>query len=161
MNLRQVFGASPRLYFDTAPLIYYVEDHDHYAPQVESILKFMQESVPALEGFCSVVTLAEVLPVPLRAKNMELAAQYRDILLFSREITCLDLTAFIAQTAAELRAKYALKTPDALHLGTALAARCDHFLSNDYRLKRILEIKVIILDELSSIPLSDDDHPIG
>ncbi len=58
-----------------------------------------------------------------------------------------DFTEFIASTedlelhrgvferAAELRAKQRLKTPDAIHLATALEHGCDEFWTNDSRLQ--------------------------
>lgn len=58
------------------------------------------------------------------------------------------MTASIAETAAELRARYNLRTPDALQIAVALENNCDAFLCNDNGLKRVTELKILILDEL-------------
>ena len=53
-----------------------------------------------------------------------------------------------AQRAAELRAAYRLLTPDALQLTVALEAGCEALLTNDRTLKRVTELRVLVLDEL-------------
>ncbi len=105
-----------------------------------------------IPGICSVITLAEVLPVPLRVGRTALVSDYRNILLNSREFTCLPVSQAVAESAADLRAHYNLKTPDALHVATAITAGCDAFLTNDLGLKRVTEIAVLVLDELELDP---------
>ena len=63
-------------------------------------------------------------------------------------MTLISVNKNIARRAAELRAKYNLKTPDALHVATALETHCQAFLTNDMGLKRITEIQILVLDEL-------------
>jgi predicted nucleic acid-binding protein len=41
-----------------------------------------------------------------------------------------------------------LRTPDALQIATALEAGCEAFLSNDAGLRRVTELRVLILDDL-------------
>lgn len=52
-----------------------------------------------------------------------------------------------AVAAVELRARYALRTPDALQLAVAIRAGCDAFLTNDVRLRRVSELRIILLDD--------------
>jgi predicted nucleic acid-binding protein len=54
----------------------------------------------------------------------------------------------IADSAARLRARYNLRTPDALHVATAINAGCQAFLTNDNTLKRVTELSILILDDL-------------
>jgi predicted nucleic acid-binding protein len=49
----------------------------------------------------------------------------------------------IAERAAELRARYNLKTPDALQVATAIETGCNAFLTSDMRLKRITELRIL------------------
>ncbi|MBK9715381.1 MAG: PIN domain-containing protein [Kouleothrix sp.] len=58
------------------------------------------------------------------------------------------IDAVVADQAAELRASYGLRTPDALQIAAALAAGCTAFLTNDARLQRVTELRVLVLDEL-------------
>jgi predicted nucleic acid-binding protein len=50
--------------------------------------------------------------------------------------------------AAELRARYNLTLTDAFQVACALDAGCEAFLTNDFGLKRVTEIQVIVLDAL-------------
>lgn len=54
----------------------------------------------------------------------------------------------IAEGPAELRAKYNLKTPDAIQVATALEHQADYFFTNDYRLAVIQEITIVTLADL-------------
>lgn len=59
-----------------------------------------------------------------------------DVLALSREII---------DRATEIRARYAFKTPDAIHLGAATLSNCELFLTNDRRLDRFAELPVVAL----------------
>jgi len=56
-----------------------------------------------------------------------------------------ELTREQLRAAAQLRAVTGAKTPDALHLASALSASCGTFLTNDRRLPRIPGLNVIQL----------------
>ena len=77
-----------------------------------------------------------------------LVRRYRRFLLRSRNFSLAPITAAIAEQAASLRARYGLRTPDALQISAALAAGCSAFLTNDARLQRVTELRVLVLDEL-------------
>ncbi|WP_416670565.1 type II toxin-antitoxin system VapC family toxin [Egbenema bharatensis] len=46
--------------------------------------------------------------------------------------------------------KHNLKLTDALQLATALEAGCQAFLTNDTQLKRVTELKVLVISELEA-----------
>lgn len=72
------------------------------------------------------------MPVhPIRNHDEGLAHEYQDILLNAANITTVPVTPITAQVAAELRAESRLKTPDAIHLATALNHQASSFLTND------------------------------
>ncbi len=95
----------------------------------------------------SVVTLIEVLVHPMRNNEQFLVEQYQEILCNSASIDIINIDIEIAIKTAWLRAKYALKTPDAIQLAAALISSSDFFLTNDVRLKKIDEIEVLTLDD--------------
>lgn len=94
------------------------------------------------------IALAEILPHPIARKQEHYVSAYREMLLNSTYIAAMDVTAEVAVRAAHLRAQYNLKTPDALHLATAIEAGCQAFLTNDADLKRVPGIRVLVLDAL-------------
>jgi predicted nucleic acid-binding protein len=54
----------------------------------------------------------------------------------------------IAERAANLRAQYNLRIPDALQIAASLNSECQAFLTNDPILMRVTELRVLVLNEL-------------
>jgi predicted nucleic acid-binding protein len=53
-----------------------------------------------------------------------------------------------AERTAEVRAHYNLKLADSFQVAAAIVAGCDAFLTNDFELKRVSGINILVLDEL-------------
>lgn len=60
----------------------------------------------------------------------------------------IDIDPVSAERAADLRARYGFRLPDALQLAVAIGERCEAFLPNDRRLARVTELRVLVLDDL-------------
>ena len=146
MNIRVALADVQRLYIETAPLIYYVEEKPTYVTKMDAIIDAVDQT--SIAAISSVILLTEVLSQPIKLGNTALERQYRNILLHSGGFSLLPVTKQIAEFAADLRARYNLRTPDALHVATAIIAGCDAFLTNDTALQRVAEIPILLLDEL-------------
>jgi predicted nucleic acid-binding protein len=146
VNIRDALEGVQRLYMETAPLIYYVEENSTYVAKMDVIIATIEDR--SLEAVSSVITLTEVLTHPFKRGDTRLEREYRDILLNSGGFRLLPVTSRLAESAADLRARYNLRTPDALHVATGIDATCDAFLTNDAGIKRVTEIAVLVLDEL-------------
>jgi predicted nucleic acid-binding protein len=96
-----------------------------------------------LTGVTSALTLMETLVQPYRAGNAPLAGQYEAFLTRSQGLRLDEVTSPILRAAAQLRAVHGIKTPDALHLATALIARCPVYLTNDRNLPPIPGIRIL------------------
>ncbi len=131
---------------DTSPFIYFVEQNTLYVDLMREVFKRITNG--DFQSCSSVITLTEVLVQPLKLNNHALAVNYRDLLFNGTNFQLFPITTAIAENAAELRAKYNLRTPDALQIATALENNCDAFLCKDKDLKRVNEIEIIILDDL-------------
>jgi predicted nucleic acid-binding protein len=81
---------------------------------------------------------------PLRDADTKLLADYEAFFTARRLVTA-ELHADVIEQATELRAKYGFKTPDALHLATAVVAQADVFLTGDAALAKCSEVKVEIV----------------
>jgi predicted nucleic acid-binding protein len=134
---------------DTAPLIFYIEDHPAYA----NLLDPFFEAVKAgeIRVVTSILTLLEVLVHPLKHGDENLAHEYNDVLLSSPYIFTIPVTPATAQAAAELRAASSLKTPDAIHLATAINHHADAFLTNDRDFGDIQGLEVLKVRDLASM----------
>lgn len=138
--------ASKTVFLDTAPLIYFIEGNSEYQPILSHLFDFNDKG--GFSFVTSSVTLLEVLVKPLREGQKAIAEQYRDILTTAPGIELFDVTSTIAEQAAQLRARYNLRTPDAIQLATCIELGADYFLTNDNRLKAVSETTVIAVGEL-------------
>ncbi len=145
-SIAKVLSGVNRLFIDTAPLIYLIEQHPLYSPIVQEIVRRVDEGI--LMAYSSVIALTEVLTHPVRLGRTELVEKYRRILLEARNFTLSPIDAATAELAATLRAQHNLRTPDALQVAAASILECDAILTNDTTLKRISQPRVILVDEL-------------
>ncbi len=101
-----------------------------------------------LRAVTSTITLLEVLVQPYRRGKRDLAEKYREILLYTDNLLTFPVSNGIADKAAKLRAKYRIRTPDAIQVATALHGEASIFLTNDKTLKKIQEIDVVTLFDM-------------
>ncbi|MGL5939546.1 MAG: type II toxin-antitoxin system VapC family toxin [Waterburya sp.] len=146
MKIENVFQAISQVFLDTAPVIYYVEATEGFTEIIREVFRLLAEE--NFHAVTSPVTLAECLIVPVKMKQIEFQQAFIDLLTNSEEIAFTITDSEISKLAAEIRVKYNLKLPDALQIATALQTRCDAFLTNDKVLKRVKELRVLVLDEL-------------
>lgn len=74
--------------------------------------------------------------------------EFLGFLLHSGNLNLIEITAPIAENAGRLRGGYPfLKSLDALQISAAQAAGVDAFITNDKHLKKIREIKVLVLSD--------------
>jgi len=147
MGIEEVLNLHTRWVIDTAPIIYYIEEHPKYLPLADKIFSRIGSANNSIYALTSIITLTEVLPHPLRQNKPQLAQRYRDFLLHSWNFILFPVDATIAERAAEIRAQYQFRTPDAIQLATGLEHNATLFISNDKRLKNFAELTVIVLDD--------------
>ena len=128
-----------RIYLDSAPLIYLVENILPYASFLATRL-----TVPGTIQVCSELSRLECRVKPIHDKEATLLAAFDSY--FADIISdVIPLTRQVIDLATELRARYGFKTPDAIHLSAAITGDCDLFLTNDHRLNRCAEIAMEIV----------------
>ncbi|WP_423146811.1 type II toxin-antitoxin system VapC family toxin [Rubrolithibacter danxiaensis] len=133
------------VFLDTSPLIYFMEGISIYQKKLSELFLLHDKGYFTL--ITSVLTLLEVLVQPLKLNRTDLVEQYKKILTDSSGLKVADVNVGIASEAAELRAKYGLKTPDSIQVATALVHNAKLFFTNDKRLRVIEELKVITLSD--------------
>ena len=132
--------------FDTSPFIYFIERHPAYVQLLREV--FLRIDAGTIKGVGSVVTLTEVLTKPKQVGAAQLENEYRSRLLDGRNFTLVPIDSAIAELAADLRARYRIRTPDALQIAAALRTGCQAFLTNEGGLRRVTDLRVLVLDEL-------------
>ena len=131
--------------FDTNAIIYCIEQNPLYVPVVQPV--FERAISGLLTAHVSVVSLIEVLVKPLREEHGALAGQYRALLTRSFGITMHNLDEQISERAATIRARWNLRVPDAIVAATALWSGATHLVTNDPDLKRVEDLKVLVIDD--------------
>lgn len=141
-------GAS--VYFDAQIAIYSVERHAVYEPL---LLDFWRR-VQAFEiiSLTSDLSLHECLVHPLRHADPVRVRSFEDFFVRPNVQTCM-VTSTVLGRAAQLRADHPrLRTPDAIHIATAMEWQAAFFLTNDKAFRGLASPRVLVLDELVSPP---------
>ncbi len=131
---------------DTVVFIYHLEDHPRYAPLTQQVFEAWENGRNS--GVTSVITILEILVKPKREGEEGVARDYLELLTTYPNLSIWEVDIGVAELAADLRAKYGIRTPDALQLAAALRAGAGGFITNDRGLKEVTELEVVLLDEL-------------
>lgn len=126
-----VGGRAPRLAIDSMVLIYHFEDHPRFGASAASLLHAAEEDRCRI--VVSVLARLEVLVAPKRQGREDLCRRYREMFEGFPNLTVVAVDAEVVELAADLRAEHALRTPDAIHLATALHLAADAFVTEDRR----------------------------
>jgi predicted nucleic acid-binding protein len=136
-----------RLFLDSAPVIYFVERNPQYFDLARAFFERINEGT--LIGVASPVTLAECLVRPYSLGQTEFQRYFIDLLTNSTNIEFVPIASqYLAIQAAQIRAGYNLQLPDAFQIAVALAANCEAIITNDVTLRRVTELRVLVLDEI-------------
>lgn len=136
---------SSRIYFDTAPIIYFLDKSPLYYTKMRDFIfrNINDES----QFYTSVLIDMEYLVFPYKNADFQKVNQYK---AFIKDLNFkqIDISSEICDFAAKLRAEYDfLKQMDALHLSCCIYFDCDFFVTNDRQLLKVTEIKPLFVDD--------------
>lgn len=131
---------------DTMVFIYHFEENQAYSPLTFSIFESLEEG--NFNGITSILTLLEILVKPKKENNLLLTERYKLLFETFPNLQVKEINENIADIASSLRANYNINTPDAIQIATSLEVKADIFITNDVTLKKISEIKVLLLSEM-------------
>ena len=132
-----------RVYFDTNPLIYYVEGHETFFDVALPFFEMIERN--EIIACTSEFTLAEVLIKPMRDNLHETVAAYQGLLLDSGYFELLPANVKTFIQAAAIGGATGMRTPDAIHLAAALEYGCAFFITNDKKIKSVGNVEVVYL----------------
>jgi predicted nucleic acid-binding protein len=127
-----------KLYLDASVVILHIQG----SPRVQASINVRMQCATDAGGqiIASDLTRLECRVRPLRTGDVALMARY-DQFFNSGEVTLVPISREAWDSAAEVRAKHRLKTPDALHVACAVTLGCDLLLTADGRLARCPEVR--------------------
>ena len=147
MKVNNAIQGIRRLFLDTVPIIYYVENHPNYYELTQVIFDGIDEGL--LLGVTSPITLSECLVYPYKLGLIALAQDFIYLIVDGENINFVLIDEDIGNLAAQMRARYNLSLTDALQIATAIQSNCDAFLTNDLQLKRVNELSILVISELT------------
>jgi len=134
------------VYVDANCVIYAVEKIEPYCLLLEPL--WAAAAAGQLSIVTSELTWLETLVKPLHDGSKTLEKLFRDF-LSSREVQLVPTSLDVWEQAARLRS-VGLRTPDAVHAASSIAAGCDMFLTNDTAFQRVPNLPVTILRSLTT-----------
>ncbi len=100
-------------------------------------------------GVTSPISLSECLVYPYKLGLIALAQDFIYLIVDGENINFVLIDEDIGNLAAQMRARYNLSLTDALQIATAIQSNCDAFLTNDLQLKRVNELSILVISELT------------
>lgn len=132
---------------DTMVFIYHFEDNALYTPFTRSLFELIEKG--RTRGVTSTLTLMEILVKPKQLGDTAAVEDYKYALLNFPNLTLRSLDAEVAEKAAEIRARYNVRPPDAIQIATSIVEKTDAFITNDLKLKTIKETQIIVINEIT------------
>lgn len=146
VDVRSALHPHVRLGLDTSVFIYHIEATSPFSSVASDVLQLVRQH--SATGVTSILTLAELLVKPLQLRRLGLAARYEALLRGTPHLTVMDIDARVARRAARLRATHQIRVADAIQMAAALEHGATVFITNDFRLRRVDEIAVVVLADL-------------
>jgi uncharacterized protein len=118
------------IYLDACLIIYLVENHPRWGARVSGVIAGAKDAQFGI----SPLVKCECLVGPIRRADPIMRRAYDGTFT---QFLSLEMPEPVYLQAAELRARFGMRTPDALHLACAQHHRCDALWTNDDRLTRV------------------------
>ena len=131
------------LYLDSCCIIYLIEAASPFHPAVVRRI-LAHNTISGATLVTSRLARLECRTKPLQGGDAVLLARY-EAFFAAQRFRIAEISAVVVESATELRAKYGFKTPDAIHLATAIIEKADRLLTGDAQLKKCSEILVEVV----------------
>ena len=132
---------------DTPVWIYHFEGSAAYGQAADSVLgRIAQGQIGAV---ASELLLLELLVAPLKKGAQDVADEIELALLHFPNLRLAPITRGVLVRAAEIRARYGLRTPDSIMVATAVDSGATLAVTNDNAWRKVKEIDVLLLSEVS------------
>jgi predicted nucleic acid-binding protein len=132
---------------DTPIFIYHLEQHERFGELASAALEAIASGRTA--AVTSPLTVMELAVRPYQMNRPDLAEGYASLIGDFPNLTVAPFGIDAALVAARMRASYRLRSPDAAQIGVCLHAGATAFLTNDRDLRRVQELDVLMLTDLT------------
>lgn len=156
--MKDLLAGHERIALDTSILIYHFEAHPVFGAVCASVLRNVASG--RCTAIVSELSLLELIVRPLQLGRQDAADEYETLISHMPHLELVPTDRAVVRRAAALRATYALRTPDALLLATAMVHGASLVLTNDRAWKKVTEIKVVCLGDITLRPEIDGSSAI-
>lgn len=139
-------GRHKRVLIDTGIWIYHFEQNPDFAAPAGKVIEALEAG--KFHGVGSELTLLELTVRPLQLGRQDVADDYEVLLSYFPNFELQPISREIVLEAAGLRARYKLRTPDAIQLATGLRTGATLAVTNDEAWRKLAFIETIILSDL-------------
>lgn len=123
-----------RIALDTNMFVYALEDKGKLGDEARKLLQEIKAK--KFIACTSVITIHEVLTGVYKKGMAEKVQDYVLAITGDGLIKVVEFTQQIALSSAQIRAKYGLKTPDAIQIASAISVEASTFFTGDKRIPR-------------------------
>ena len=134
---------------DTSVWIYHFEGSAEYGRAADTVLEAVSGGHVA--AVASELVLLELLVAPLKKGAQDVADEIEMTLLHFPNLQLAPVTRAVLVRAAEIRARYGLRAPDAIMVATAIESEATLAVTNDDAWRKVEEIKVAVLRDLRGL----------
>jgi predicted nucleic acid-binding protein len=138
-----------RVLIDSSVWIYHFEQHPEFAVAAGRVVQSLEEG--HFRGVVSELTLLELTVRPLQLGRQDIADEYELLLSYFPNVQLEPVSREVLLDAASLRARYRLRTPEAILLATGIRSAATAAVTNDvgWKVVRGSGIDTVLLTELS------------
>ncbi|MGH8208488.1 MAG: type II toxin-antitoxin system VapC family toxin [Steroidobacteraceae bacterium] len=146
----QALRGHRRILIDSSVWIYHFEQHRQFGPAAGRVIEALEEG--RFRGVVSELTLLELTVRPLQLGRQDVADEYELLLSYFPNLELEPVSRDILLSAAALRARHRLRTPDAILLATGIRCAATAAITNDegWRAAQPAGIEPLLLSELLS-----------
>lgn len=132
-----------RIYLDACVIIYLVDASETYHARVVDLVRDFNSDRDA-RLLTSRLSRMECRVRAIKNQQAQLIARYEQFFSASR-LDLLEIDAAVIERATQLRVDYSFRSPDAIHLASAMESSSDIFLTGDLELRKCKEIPVQVV----------------
>ena len=137
-----------RVLIDSSVWIYHFEQHPEFARAAGQVIQSLEEG--RFRGIVSELSLLELTVRPLQLGRQDVADEYELLLSYFPNVELEPVNREVLLEAAALRARYRLRTPDAILLATGIRSSVTAAVTNDggWKAAETAGVQAILLSDL-------------
>lgn len=131
---------------DSQIFIYHFENNPVFKPLTMTLFNLMEQG--KIIGVTSILSILEIIVKPKEKQEHHIVNEYKFLLNTFPNLVVGKVDEDVIDLAASLKANYSCDTTMAIQLATAKLYDATCFITNKQNLKKIQEIKVIIISDI-------------